>query len=340
MKKKLLEILAAVRSTTLTSALPTMLATALLLLPLPNLANSLSGDDKARLLTSLNHAIGEQYVMIENIGQIERSLSILADSRDFQQLDDATAVAITISDVLRQHDQHFTVQFSVPDNTAPKPKAGEDWFTRLDRKNAGFNKVEILDGNVGYIEFWGFAELTEKSRARAEAVMLMVADTEALIFDLRNNGGGSAAMDQLLSSYLFDGKTQLNSIYSRPTNTTTEYWTNENISGAKRPNTPVYLLTSKETYSAAEAFAYSLKHLERATLIGEATKGGANPWQFFPLVDGFRAGIPVAKAVNPVTNSNWEGSGVMPDIQTSREDAFAVAYKMALTEVKSRVIDP
>ena len=340
MKKMRLKILTAARSTTLTRALSTTLATALLLLLLPNLANSLSGDDKARLLKSLNHTIGEQYVMIENIGQIERSLSILADSRDFQQLDDATAVAKTISGVLRQHDQHFTVQFSAPDKTAPKPKAGEGWFTKLDRKNAGFNKVEILDGNVGYIEFWGFAELTAKSRARAEAVMLMVADTEALIFDLRSNGGGSAAMDQLLSSYLFDGKTQLNSIYSRPTNTTTEYWTNDNISGTKRPNTPVYLLTSKDTYSAAEAFAYSLKHLERATVIGETTKGGANPWQFFPLVDGFRAGIPVAKAVNPVTNSNWEGSGVIPDIQTSREDAFDVAYKMALTEVKSRAIDP
>ncbi|WP_444935162.1 S41 family peptidase [Microbulbifer sp. JTAC008] len=100
------------------------------------------------------------------------------------------------------------------------------------------------------------------------------------------------------------------------------------------------MLTSSDTFSAAEAFAYYLKHLDRATIIGEATKGGANPWQYFSLENGFKIAIPIAKAVNPITKTNWEGTGLKPDIETSREKAFSTAYRLALQEAKISTAHP
>jgi C-terminal processing protease CtpA/Prc len=240
---------------------------------------------------------------------------------------------------LRKFDQHFGVQWRSPDQ-AEAIKSHEDWFTKLGRKNSGFQRVEILDGNVGYIDFWGFDHVNDDSRARVKTVMSMVADTDAIIFDLRGNGGGSGDMVRLISSYLLNGKIHLNSFYWKPSNTTTEFWTLEDIDGKRRSTVPVYILTSAETFSAAEEFAYNLKQLHRAKIIGETTKGGANPFQFFDLGHGFRAAIPIGQAINPITKTNWEHVGVEPDVKTTSNQALNVAYRMALSTLKESVQNP
>ena len=217
---------------------------------------------------------------------------------------------------------------------------GETWFAKLDRQNSGFKRIEVLDGNVGYVEFWGFDEVSERSAPRVAAVMAVIAGTDALIFDLRKNSGGSGDMVRLISSYLLPGEIHLNSFYWRASESTTEFWTLADVVGEKRPGVPVYVLTSKDTFSAAEEFAYNLKHLGRAEVVGESTKGGANPWQFFDLGDGFRAAIPIAKAINPVTLGNWEHVGVQPDQSVPAERALVVAYRSALTELRRTTDDP
>lgn len=164
--------------------------------------------------------------------------------------------------------------------------------------------------------------------------MKFVSSASALLIDLRNNGGGSGEMVQLISSYFLQPSTHLNSIYSRETGTQRDFYTFEVEDGTSLLSMPVFILVSGETFSAAEEFAYNFKHLNRAILIGEATKGGANPWMYYPLDNGFRIGIPMAKAINPKTLSNWETVGVKPNVIAKHDSAFDVAYKLALLKAK------
>ena len=303
-----------------------------------------STKDKLTLVDTLKNTITTEYVLIEKIDEIAQALSTLEQSPEFKQATTGQHVAKLLSQTIRQFDGHFSFQWRDPnvdvvDKNNQQP-AREGWFNMLNRKNAGFNKVEILDGNIGYISFIGFNNVTSSSRRIVESVMSFVEDTDAVIFDLRKNGGGSPEMIQLISSYFFAKKTHLNSFYNRQTGALTEFWTFDKVNGKKRPHTPLYVLTSHDTFSAAEEFSYNLKHLQRGTIIGEATGGGANPVTYFNLGDGFRASIPISKAVNPVTKSNWEGIGVQPDVKVDAEHAFDADYKLALTDVKNGASNP
>lgn len=301
---------------------------------LPVLSVSMTESQKFSLLNALNESIKNQYVLTENIGKIEQALKDLKIQPSFLNASSQKDMAELLSTELNKYDKHFVVQWRDTNQSTEKQKVKEGWFSQLSRKNHGFNKVEILEGNVGYIDFWGFAELNEQSRKKVENVLGFVSDVDALILDLRNNGGGSAQMVQMLSSYFFDKKTHLNSFYSRQTGTTTEFWTLDDMKGVSMPKLPLYILTSSATFSAAEEFAYNFKHLNRATIIGAPTKGGANPWRYVDLGDGFRAAVPNAKAVNPITKTNWEGVGVKPDIESNCKESFDKAYQMALETIK------
>ena len=291
------------------------------------------------VVEQLRQEIRRNYILTKHVDAIDGMLAGLPQSAAMQETSTRQEVAELLTASLRQFDKHFGVQWKAP-QPAGTNRVGEDWFTLLARRNSGFETVERLAGNVGYIDFFGFDNVTDASTARVKAVMALVADTDAIIFDLRKNGGGSGDMVRLISSYLLDGKVHLNSIYWKPTNTTTEFWTLEHIDGKRRPDVPVFILTSAETFSAAEEFAYNLKHLRRATIVGEATRGGANPWQSFDLGQGFRAAIPIAQAINPVTKTNWEHVGVQPDVKACSGDARNVAYKLALSGLKASLQNP
>ncbi len=308
-----------------------------LLLPLSVLATNI---DRQEVLKAIEQDIRDYYVVQDKIAEIIADLEQLERESAFSQVADEQALAELMSKRLRRFDEHFSVRWH--DETRPpdaKP-VRENWFSKLARKNAGFNRVEVLDGNVGYLDFWGFAELNQASRNKLAHAFGFLADTDALILDLRNNGGGSAETVQLIASYFFSEKTHLNSFYSRESGTTTEYWTLDGVKTLFPEPVPVYILTSAATFSAAEEFAYDFKHLKRATLVGEKTRGGANPWRSFELGGGFSAGIPVAMAINPVTKTNWEGTGVLPDIEVAGDMALDAAYRHALERIKASVTDP
>jgi C-terminal processing protease CtpA/Prc len=307
---------------------------ALLFWSLPVFCDSITQAQKTSLVNSLTQSIGSNYVLTENIGDIELSLRSLQAQPNFQVVSTNDELAGLLTEELQKHDKHFVVQWRDVSALSEKQKVKEGWFAKLKRKNSGFNKVEILEGNVGYIDFWGFADLNGTSREKVESVMDFVSEVDALIIDLRANGGGSAEMVQMISSYFFDKKTHLNSFYSRQTGAISEFWTFDDIEGVRMPELPLYILTSSKTFSAAEEFAYNFKHLQRATIIGEPTKGGANPWGYVDLVGGFRAAIPNAKAINPITKTNWEGVGVTPNIRISSKEALDKAYQLALETVK------
>lgn len=311
-----------------------LVALLLLVLLQPAAALELDRDQQRQILSRLQRELSERYIEVTRVAPIIQAIE------QFSRADDADLLAATtlsekLTRVLRKFDQHLGVTWIDPD-AVQRPVAGESWFSRLDRQNSGFRRIEILDGNIAYIEFWGFDQVSERSKSRLAAAMAATADTEALILDLRSNGGGSGEMVALISSYLLPTGVHLNSMYQRASDSATEFWTQGTVTGERRLDVPVYVLISGETFSAAEEFAYNLKHLKRATIIGEPSRGGANPWQFFELGMGFRAAIPIAKAVNPVTGGNWEGVGVEPDISATHEDALRMAHRAALETLRQR----
>lgn len=164
--------------------------------------------------------------------------------------------------------------------------------------------------------------------------MELVSHTNALIVDLRYNGGGSPDGVIFWTSHFFpDEKTHLSSIYDGATGATKQYWSLAYLPGERYLDRPVYLLTSGYTFSGGEEFCYNLKAQGRATLIGETTRGGAHPTDSFPITPTLEITVPTARSVNPVTGTNWEGTGVEPDIAVPAPEAFAVAYRKALHDV-------
>ena len=128
----------------------------------------------------------------------------------------------------------------------------------------------------------------------------------------------------------------LNNFYFRPTNENTQTWTLPYVPGKRRPDMDVYVLTSNRTFSAAEEFTYNLKNLKRATIIGETTGGGAHPGGTRPATDRFTVWVPTGRAINPITNTNWEGTGVEPDIKTTANDALETAQLKAMEKLAAK----
>jgi hypothetical protein len=202
---------------------------------------------------------------------------------------------------------------------------------RLD--NFGIHRVERLEGNVGYIDLRRVA-LPQNAGASIAAAMELVSGTYALIIDLRRNGGGSPDGVVFWCSYLFDGPgTHFNDIFEAETGETRQFWSVSYVPGSRYTDKPVYLLTSDETFSGGEDFCYTLQALGRAQLIGETTGGGAHPTRVQPLSPTMTISVPFARSVNPITGTNWEGTGVVPDVSVAAEEAYDVAYGMALRHV-------
>ena len=199
--------------------------------------------------------------------------------------------------------------------------------------NYGICRAERLDGNVGYLDLHAVADPEEAGPVIA-AAMELVSGTDALIIDLRHNGGGSPHGVVFWCSYLFpDANTHLNDIISRPTGETRQFWSLAWVPGPRYLDRPVYVLTSAQTFSGGEDFCYTLQAQGRAELIGEATGGGAHPTRTVPISATLAISVPFARSVNPVTGTNWEGTGVQPDVVVPAAGAFDVAYGKALRHV-------
>ncbi len=228
-------------------------------------------------------------------------------------------------DASKEHDEH-----------GPSPEEVAQFRAEAARENFGFVKVERLDGNIGYIDFRRFTPAAIAGE-RVATVMNFVSDCDALIFDMRKNGGGAPDQIALICSYLFDGpeSVHLNDIYFRPTNETQQFWTTPWVPG-KKFTKDVYVLTSNYTFSGAEEFTYDLKTQKRATIVGETTGGGANPGDMQRVDDHFALFVPMGRAINPITKTNWEGTGVEPDVKIAAERALEKAQILALDKLISK----
>ena len=233
------------------------------------------------------------------------------------------------------HDKHLRVGARPPRPqgavATPEQRDAEQRH-RMARDNFGVQKVEILPGNVGYLDLRFFPPASAGGPT-AVAAMNLLGNASAVIVDLRHNGGGDPTQIQLVSSYFFDKPTHLNSLYFRDGGRTQQFWTLDYVPGQRMAGTPLFVLTSASTFSGGEEFANNLKMLKRGTIVGETTGGGANPGEGIDLPGEMSAFIPNGRAVNPVSGGNWEGTGVEPDVKVRAEDALTVAYGAALEKI-------
>jgi len=258
---------------------------------------------------------------------------------DYDQITQGEAFAAAVTRDLRDvsHDLHLGVMVG-RDPGGPEPTL-DDQRAMARAMNYGFGPIERIAGNVARVVIDGFPPiLDEEARERVAGLMSQVADADALLVDLRNNGGGSPETVALIASYLFDRTpVHLNDMFSRDTGSVTQSWTMRDLRGTRfGGQKPVYVLTSKRTFSGGEEFAYDLQALHRAKIVGETTGGGAHPVAPHQLDGRFTILVPSGRPINPVTRTNWEGVGVVPDIAVTAESALDEAHRRAIDDVASR----
>lgn len=228
------------------------------------------------------------------------------------------------------HDLHLWVRYFPPVPTGGGGGASLDG-TALDY---GFPDTRILDGNVGYVAIRSFSGGDGAERA-AQAAFSLLRNCDALMIDIRGNGGGSTQAMMSVANYLFADRVHLTSLYFRGGGDTIRAWTEPSADTTLRlAHQPVFVLVGPRTFSAAEDFAYSLQAIGRATIVGERTRGGAHSAQGLQdLGFDIKALVPSGQTINPVTGTNWERVGVKPDLSAPAPEALRVAHRAALSQL-------
>ncbi len=285
-------------------------------------------DDEARtaVIDALISELERAYVFPETATRMSADLRARLGRGEYASLTDAAAFAARLTEDLQaiSRDRHLRVR--------PQPEqAGPAGGVPAEPPASPFGRAERMEGDIAYIEIVTFGMPAGRAREAVRDVMDAAADAHALIVDLRRNGGGNPGLVALISSYLFGSEpVHLNSLYWRPRDTTDDFFTDPGVEGRKfGPEKPVWVLTSARTFSAAEEFTYNLQTRGRATIVGETTGGGAHPGGVVRLPHGLSVFVPSGRAINPITKTNWEGTGVTPDVAVAAEDALETALRLA-----------
>ncbi len=296
------------------------------------------------IIDSITAAIDSFYVFPDVATRMIDRVREQYRNGEYRELTSAVAFAQALDRDMGEicKDGHFGVRWSPP---GPDVYGNSDTLTDVQRErildqrryaNFGFQKIERLPGNVGYLDLRGFNDAS-MAGPTAVAAMNFLAYSDAIIIDLRQNGGGSPSMIQLISSYFFEEPTHLNTFYVRETDSLQQFWTSASVQGPRMTDVDLYILTSGYTYSAAEEFTYNMKNLERATIIGQTTGGGAHPVADHYFVSlNFSVRVPFGRAINPITGTNWEGTGVTPHIEVPVGQELQTAHLEALKKLSEK----
>jgi hypothetical protein len=290
--------------------------------------------ERQRVLDAVVANVKQHYFDPAVAQQVADDLVARQRRGDYAAATDGKDFAALLTNQMRDvsHDMHLEVVY----NPAPPAKPSPEQFARmldgLRKDNCSFKKVQMLPHNIGYLKLDAFLE-PSVCGTTATAAMASVNHADALIFDLRDNRGGTAEMVSLISSYLFDHPEYMFDPRRVPT---PQSWTSSPVPGSKLANKPVFILTSSTTISAAEQFTYDLKMLKRATIVGETTAGGAHAGVWHRIDDHYGIAIPETRAVNPYSKFDWEATGVQPDIKVPAASALQAAVRQAQSEVQKK----
>ena len=299
------------------------------------------------LVDSLTNQIIKYYVNKEAAIKMNSYIKKRHKEGHYNNIKDphALAGALTSDILFINRDEHFHLEYNpqmtneLLGNIEDVPKMVAEKLRAEKEKNFGFKKVEVLNGNIGYIELSGFSRLNKFSKATADAALKLLSNSRAIIIDLRYGVGGSPDMVNHIISHFFKFPTHVVDIYIRSENATLPYWTVPDSAYGVLTEIPLYILTSYKTFSAAEGLTYELQALKRATIVGETTRGGAHTVTYRPLSSGFVCDIPFGRAISPITKRNWEKIGVTPDLKVPADRALEVAETKIFEEAFNKAKD-
>ncbi|WP_210464354.1 S41 family peptidase [Rufibacter roseolus] len=299
---------------------------------------------RRQVVDSLSSVLKRVYVYPEKANEMSKGIQKKLKKGEYDHLPDNPQLANALTRDLRahHHDKHLVVRYD-PElekrirkfvaTSQPDQKDAE----KDKKQNFYFKKAEVLPGNIGYLVFNNFADLNDLSKKTVQAAMQFVANADALILDLRNNMGGRPEMGQVIARYFFSQPQLAGKTFNRITNSWTEEWVGSKPESpdAFHLEMPIYILTSKRTYSAAEGLAYHLKHLKKAVVVGDTTRGGAHATRSFALGNGFVGFIPFSRLEHVETKTDWEGIGVVPNVAIPEDSAFLKAQELILIKLLS-----
>jgi hypothetical protein len=280
----------------------------------------------------------KQHYLDPNAAQkIAEALQAHDQGGDDNAATDGAAFAALLTRQMRDvsHDMHLAVVYSrnpLPEHPEPTPERLAQYRKAMEQDNCTFEKVAILPHNIGYLKLNSFPD-PDICQSTAMAAMASLNHADAIIFDLRDNTGGSPDMVMLIAAYLFDHPEYM---YNPRENTTERSWTRSPVPTSRLADKPVFVLTSPKTLSGAEHFSYDLKMLKRVTLVGETTGGSAHSGVFHRIDDHFGIGIPETRAINPFATADWEGKGVEPDVKVQSAVALETAKRLAETRLSKK----
>jgi hypothetical protein len=303
---------------------------------------------KKIIIESVNTLISERYVLPDAAQQVTDYLNEQFKNGAYDTLYNPVKFANALWTDLHEssNDNHFFIEYN-PERarlvSAEKSRSAEEVekanmiMGEKDRlTNFGFTRVEILKGNVGYLDLDFFSN-PDYAGETAVAAMNFLANSDAVIIDLRDTPGGKPTMVQLLSSYFVrgtdQGRTHLNTLEQVYDGKIEQYWTIPYVPGKRMYDMDLYILTDRYTGSAAEEFTHNMKALDRAVIIGETTRGSGHNVDFEVIQDDFVMHLPVRRPVNPITGTGWERTGIEPHISVPGKQALDKAYLMALEKI-------
>ena len=294
-------------------------------------------DAPVRTMTidSIAAAIRRRYVDTSSVGRIIKTIRDRERMGVYDSLTTAQSFARGITDDLRKFDKHFAL-IPVTSGGPPGPQAGA-------RDNYAIKRVERLDGNIGYLKLDVFSADSAAAAPVLRSALRLLARSDAVILDLRENRGGGGDLSQLLFSYLAPQTGVVADVFMRGPSgfDSSVVRTAERIeSDASFRDRPIYVLTSAHTASAAEWLAYNLQAVHRARIVGETTAGASHPIRFVRINDAFDISMPSGKVRSRFTNTDFEQVGVQPDVKTTSDLALKAAYLESLTTLLARTTDP
>jgi hypothetical protein len=314
-----------------------------------NKPTPLSQQEKKQTVEMIIKLLNEQYIYPAIAEKISIALSSNLKKGTYNTITNPMEFADKLTNdlVMVSNDKHFRILFDpegIQQNKMAMTKNDSlaiqnREFSMFKKENFGFKELKILDGNIGYINLIGFTPVSYAGETAVSALNFL-RNTDAIILDLRNNGGGSSEMVQFLASYFFDAtQMKLVEFYTRKGNETTQDFNLQYLPSQRMPTKELYILTSQRTFSAAESFSYIMKNRKRATIIGETTGGGAHPVAEEILNDLFMIAIPASKPIDPITKTDWEGTGIKPDVEIPAKDALLAAQIKAVEKMSSMTTD-
>ena len=311
---------------------------------MPN-ASKIDDTERKEIVRAACTLIKEKYLEAEIAEKVETFIGSKFDKGEYNNINNGIQLsrALTMDFFSISKDKHLWIRFDPPEAERSRLRSGKNpedvrkgmelWVEEERYLNYGFEKVERLRGNIGYLKLRMFFP-SEYAGDTAAAAVAFLANTDAIIIDLRENQGGAPSMVQFLASYFVEKKPVLltSTVYPRK-NKTHQTWSLPYVPGKRLADKDVYILTSRHIFSAPEGFAFALKRLKRATIVGEKTAGGSHLTRMYPIAGKYVLAVPYGKPLDPETGTGWEGKGIKPDVSVPANIALEKAHLLALEKI-------